>query len=71
MASFYNNENPIYKILQAKSNTPICIENIAESRNKVGHKYIEIPDNEIDKYFEDVKTMRKDIEEIIQIFLNN
>jgi predicted transcriptional regulator len=71
MASFYNNEIPIYKILQAKSNTPICIENIAESRNKVGHKYIEIPDNEIDKYFEDVKTMRKDIEEIIQIFLNN
>lgn len=70
MASFYNNEIPVYKILKTKSNTAICIENIAESRNKVGHKYIEIPNDEIDKYFEDVKTMQKDIEEIIQIFLN-
>jgi hypothetical protein len=71
MASFYNNEIPIYKILQAKSNTAICIENIAESRNKVGHKYIEIPNDEIDKYFEDVKSMQEDIEEIIHIFINN
>ena len=71
MASHYNNEIPIYKILETKTNTATCIENIAESRNKVGHKYIEIADNEIDNYFKDVKMMQKDIEEIIQIFLKN
>jgi hypothetical protein len=71
MAAFYNNEIPIYKVLQEKDNTAICIEYIAENRNKFGHKYEEIPDNEINKYFEDVKTIRKDIDEIIQIFLKN
>lgn len=71
MASHYNNEIPIYKILETKTNTAICIENIAESRNKVGHKYIEISDNEIDNYFKDVEMMRQDIEEILEIFLKN
>lgn len=71
MTSFYNNKTPFYKILETKNNTAICIENIAENRNKVGHKYMEIANTEIDKYFDDVKTMRRDIEEIIQIFLKN
>jgi len=71
MVAFYNNEIPVYKILQGKNNTAISIENIAENRNKFGHKYEDIPDNEIDKYFDDVKTMQKDIDEMIQIFLKN
>ena len=69
LASFYNNEIPIYRILKKKDNTAVCIENVAENRNKFGHKYTEIPDNEIDKYFEDIKLMQRDIEEIIRIFL--
>ena len=71
LASFYNNEIPIHAILKEKNNTAIVIENIAESRNKVGHKYVEISDKEIDEYFDDAKAMQKDIEEIIQIFLKN
>ena len=69
LASFYNKEIPIHAILKEKNDTSIVIENIAESRNKVGHKYLEIPEKEIDKYFNDAKAMQKDIEEIIQIFL--
>ena len=71
MAAFYNNSIPIYKILQLKNNTAVCIDKIAESRNRVGHKYIDIADNEIDEYFEDVKKMQINIEEILQIFLKN
>jgi hypothetical protein len=71
MASFYNNNNPIFNILTEINSFPVCIENIAESRNKVGHKYTEVADNEIDNYYEDVKKMQKDIEEIIEIFLKN
>jgi hypothetical protein len=71
MASFNNNENPIFKILKEKNNFSICIENIAESRNKVGHKYTEVADCEIDQYFDDVLIMQKDIKEIIEVFLKN
>lgn len=71
LASFYNNDIPIFDILNKKNNTAVCIENIAENRNKVGHKYVEISDKEIDKYFDDAKTMQKDIKEIIQILLEN
>jgi hypothetical protein len=71
LASFYNHEIPIYNILNEKNNTAICIENIAENRNKVGHKYVEISDKEIDKYFDDAKAMQKEIKEIIRIFLKN
>jgi len=71
MASYYNHKNPIFKILKAKNNTVICIETIAEIRNKFGHKYKKIADNEIVEYSDSLKTMQKDIEEIIQIFLKN
>ncbi|QCE42404.1 hypothetical protein [Psychroserpens sp. NJDZ02] len=71
MASVYNSNNPIYKILKEKNNFSVCVENIAESRNKVGHKYTEVADNEIDKYYKDAIAMQKDIEEIIEIFLKN
>lgn len=69
MAAFYNNRNPIYNLLVKKINTAVCIENIAESRNKFGHKYVNIPDEEIDNYYEDVIVMQQDVEEIIKIFL--
>lgn len=70
LASYYNNENTIFSLLKEKNNLPICIEEIAENRNKVGHKYLDIPDNEINQYYNDVKKMQKDIEEILQIFLD-
>ena len=71
MASFYNNNNPIFNILTEISSFPVCIENIAESRNKVGHKYTEVADNEIDRYYDDAKKMQKEIKEIIEVFLKN
>ena len=71
MASFYNNNNPVFNILAEISSFPICIENIAEFRNKVGHKYTEVSDNEIDKYYKDAKMMQKEIKEIVEVFLKN
>lgn len=71
MACSYNPKIPIYNILKNKNNLSLCIENIAENRNQFGHKYTEIPDKDIGKYFGDIQIMQKDIEEIIQIFLKN
>jgi hypothetical protein len=71
LASIFNSKNPIYSILKKKNNFPLCVENIAENRNKFGHKYAEIPSEEIIRYSDDVKIIQKDIEEIIQIFLSS
>ena len=71
MISFYNNKNSFYNIIKNKNNLAVCIENIAASRNNHGHKYKEIPDDEIEKNYDDVKIMQKDIEEIIKLFLKN
>ena len=71
MASFYNNKNPIFNILTEINSFPVCIENIAESRNKVGHKYTDVADNEIDQYYNEAIIMQKEIKEIIEVFLKN
>ena len=71
MASFYNNKNPVFNILTEINSFPVCIENIAESRNKVGHKYTDVADNEIDQYYNEAIIMQKEIKEIIEVFLKN
>jgi hypothetical protein len=71
LISFYNNKNSFYNIIKNKNNLAVCIENISESRNAHGHKYKEIRDSEIEKNYEDVLIMQKDIEEIIKLFLKN
>lgn len=71
LASFLNNENPIYTLIQNKNNLPVRIEWIAQNRNEHGHKYSEIPLEEIENYYNDAISMYEDVKEIIQIFLNS
>ncbi|WBX68211.1 hypothetical protein PG910_08830 [Tenacibaculum dicentrarchi] len=71
MAASYYESNPIHNILKEKNNFPICIENIAKSRNKVGHKYIKVTEKEIEKFYNEVIIIQNDIKEIITIFLKS
>lgn len=70
VASYYDRKNPVFQLLQKKDDLLIFLEKVAEGRNAVGHKYLEISDDEIDKYYDDVKEVENGINEIIIIFLN-
>ncbi len=71
LIAYYNHNVSFYQILKEKNDLLIDIENVAESRNNVGHKYVDIPDEKIDEYHKDALIMKKNIEEIIKLFLQN
>lgn len=69
LASYYDNTNPMFFFLRSKNDLLPFLEEVAEGRNKVGHKYVDIPNDEIGQYYEDVLTIQKDVKEIITLFL--
>ncbi len=69
LASYYDSNNSMYKIMNQKNDVLVFLEIVAEGRNKVGHKYKDISDRDIKNYENEVFDIKSGIEEIIKIFL--
>lgn len=69
LASWHDNHNPMYNLIKQKNDLLLFFEKIADERNKVGHKYHDVKDNEITDYSSKVEEAKLGIEEIITIFL--
>jgi len=61
--------NPMNNLMKQKNDLLIFLEDVAEERNPVAHKYVEISNRELDEYHEGVIGMKDGIKEIIEIFL--
>ncbi len=69
LASEYDESNPMHLFMNEKKDLFVFLENVSTGRNKVGHKYVEISNSEMDTYYDDVASVRTNIEEIIRVFL--
>lgn len=71
LTSASNPKNPFFEVLKGKNNTATCIEHIAKRRNEFAHKQVSISANEVSSYLDEIQNIKRDIQEIIQLFLKN
>ncbi len=69
LAAQYDENNPMSLFVKNKNDLLVFLENVATGRNKVGHKYIDISNDEMGEYYNEVMEVLSGIEEIIKIFL--
>ncbi len=69
LASEYDESNPMHLLMSEKKDLLVLLENVSTGRNKVGHKYVDIPNSDMDAYYDEVESIHIKIEEIIRIFL--
>ncbi len=69
LASQYDEKNPMHLLLKKKNDLLVFLEKVSTGRNRVGHKYVEIPNSKIGTYYDEVVAVRSGVEEIIKIFL--
>ena len=67
--SYYDNNHPMYKIMCRQNDVLIFLDSVAEGRNKVGHVYKDISNNEINNYASEIFEIQNDMEKMIKIFL--
>ena len=56
-------------LMKQKNDLLIFLEDVAEERNPVAHKYIEISDAKLEKYHDGLICIKDGIKEIVEIFL--
>jgi hypothetical protein len=69
LASWYDKNNPMLKMMNEKTNLLIFIESITDERNGVAHIYKDVPEHKMSSYYNQVVETQIGIEEIINIFL--
>jgi uncharacterized protein YutE (UPF0331/DUF86 family)/predicted transcriptional regulator len=69
LASWYDRDNCMYRLLTQKNNLLLFLEKIIDERNGVAHKYKDIPNRKMNKHYDELLEAKSGIEEIIKIFL--
>ncbi len=69
LAASIDANNPMNSLIKNKNDLLVFLEDVAEERNPVAHKYVKISDTKLEEYYEGVICIRDGIKEIIEIFL--
>ena len=69
LAASNDSNNPMNTMIKQKNDLLVFLEDVAEERNPVAHKYVEISDAKLQEYHDGVICIRDGIKEIIEIFL--